>query len=256
MMADTARTTRSAAKKQSFAPLPATTTVEESPKQAKQSKLSSEDAMARFKALHQRRQESRKLNHEQVVEEDRVSKLPKNYENQKRRQDWTLADLEKRKEAEAQGEDYERVKALSTQADIAERVDWSKRKKKNPDTGFADYEAMTLRQYQRLSSNIKPDLQTYEKMRNVVGDEQFYPSSNTLMLGSHYPTDSAMSKLSDDIHNQTKKREQYHRRRMFDPEAPIDYINERNRKFNEKLERFYSPYTESLKADLERGTAV
>lgn len=53
-----------------------------------------------------------------------------------------------------------------------------------------------------------------------------------------------------------KKRDQYHRRRMFDPDAPIDYINERNRKFNQKLDRFYDKYTEDLKADLERGTAI
>lgn len=53
-----------------------------------------------------------------------------------------------------------------------------------------------------------------------------------------------------------KKRDQYHRRRMFDPDAPIDYINERNRKFNQKLDRFYDKYTEDLKSDLERGTAI
>lgn len=43
---------------------------------------------------------------------------------------------------------------------------------------------------------------------------------------------------------------------MFDPDAPIDYINERNRRFNKKLDRFYSKYTDDVKQDLERGTAV
>ncbi|KAF1593989.1 UNVERIFIED_CONTAM: Pre-mRNA-splicing factor syf-2, partial [Eudyptes robustus] len=62
--------------------------------------------------------------------------------------------------------------------------------------------------------------------------------------------------LSEDVKGQAKKREQYHRRRMFDPEAPIDYINERNRKFNQKLERFYGEFTQDIKEDLERGTAI
>ena len=35
-----------------------------------------------------------------------------------------------------------------------------------------------------------------------------------------------------------------------------DYINERNMKFNQKLERFYGQYTKEIKDNLERGTAV
>lgn len=34
---------------------------------------------------------------------------------------------------------------------------------------------------------------------------------------------------------------------MFDPDAPVDYINERNKKFNDKLEKFYGKYTEDIK---------
>lgn len=53
-----------------------------------------------------------------------------------------------------------------------------------------------------------------------------------------------------------KKREKYSRRRTFDEDADIDYINERNMKFNKKLERFYGTYTAEIKQNLERGTAV
>ena len=77
-----------------------------------------------------------------------------------------------------------------------------------------------------------------------------------MIHGSHYPTKTALDKLSSDVKGQMKKRDQYHRRRMFDPDAPIDYINERNRKFNKKLDRFYGKYTEDIKEDLERGTAI
>lgn len=41
-------------------------------------------------------QESRKMNYEQVVEEDRRSKLPKNYDLKRKRQEWELAELEAR----------------------------------------------------------------------------------------------------------------------------------------------------------------
>uniref|UniRef100_A0A914VIN4 Pre-mRNA-splicing factor SYF2 n=1 Tax=Plectus sambesii TaxID=2011161 RepID=A0A914VIN4_9BILA len=215
-----------------------------------------EEQKARLRSLHTRRNESRKQNHQEVVEEDRRDKLPKNYEAKRQRQEWELEELEKRKEAEEKGQDYDRLKNMQTQADIAEKIDGSKRRKKNPDTGFADYEAMTMRQYQRLTTSLKPDMRNYSEMRQVMGDEQFYPSSNTLIQGNHYPTDSSIDRLVGDIEKQATKRDQYHRRRMFDPEANIDYINERNRKFNQKLDRFYNQYTEDVKQDLERGTAV
>ena len=39
-------------------------------------------------------------------------------------------------------------------------------------------------------------------------------------------------------------------------EEDIDYINERNMKFNQKLARFYDPFTAEIKQNLERGTAI
>lgn len=53
-----------------------------------------------------------------------------------------------------------------------------------------------------------------------------------------------------------KKREKYSRRRAYDEDEDIDYINERNMKFNKKLERFYGKYTTEIKQNLERGTAI
>jgi pre-mRNA-splicing factor SYF2 len=155
--------------------------------------------MERFKNLHKQRvsfsfckfnslldlqEESRKLNHNQVVEEDRQLKLPRNFESKRKRKEWELEDIEARKEAEERGEDYERNKALNVQADVAEKIQAAKRRKKKPDEGwisefntriiktlihyFSDYEAMSVRQYERLTSNLKPDMETYQKMKSVM----------------------------------------------------------------------------------------
>lgn len=182
--------------------------------------------------------------------------MPKNFQHKRQRQEWELQALEGKRLAESQGIDYERIKALNTQADVAEKLEAAKRRKKNPDTGFADYEAMSLRQYERLTNGLKPDLKAYEAMKTVVGEAQFYPTVDTMIHGTHYPTQNALDKLSEDVKGQMKKRDQYHRRRMFDADAPIDFINERNRKFNQKLERYYGAYTEDIKDDLERGSAL
>ncbi|CAB3402558.1 unnamed protein product [Caenorhabditis bovis] len=210
----------------------------------------------RLKELHKMRQKARKENHEQVVEEDRRNKLPRNHEARKERESWTIKELEERKAAEEKGLDYERLKAIETPAEIADKLELKRKRKKNPDLGFSSFEDMTLRQHTRLTSALDPDLQSYKKMREVVGDDQFYPTADTLIHGSHYPTTSAMEKLVNDVKGQVKRREQFHRRRLYDPDAPIDYINEKNKKFNQKLEKYYGKYTEDIKDDLERGTAI
>ncbi|RCN28122.1 hypothetical protein ANCCAN_26141 [Ancylostoma caninum] len=55
------------------------------------------DFNERFRKLHQLRQQSRKANHEQVVEEDRKKKLPANYEAKKARDEWELEEMEAKK---------------------------------------------------------------------------------------------------------------------------------------------------------------
>lgn len=36
----------------------------------------------------------------------------------------------------------------------------------------------------------------------------------------------------------------------------IEYINTRNKIFNDKLQRNFAPYAAGIKANLERGTAI
>ncbi|XP_016517353.1 pre-mRNA-splicing factor syf2 [Poecilia formosa] len=213
-----------------------------------------EERLRKFRELHFKRNEARKLNHQEVVEEDKRLKLPSNWEAKKSRLEWELAEDEKKKECAAHGEDYHRVKLLEITADEAER--WErKKKKKNPDTGFAGYAEAQFRQYQRLTKQIRPDLQSYEKQREESG-EDFYPTSNSLSYGSHVPTKDGIDRMVEDVEKQIEKRAKYSRRRAYNDDADIDYINERNAKFNKKAERFYGKYTAEIKQNLERGTAV
>ncbi|XP_041096612.1 pre-mRNA-splicing factor syf2 [Polyodon spathula] len=216
--------------------------------------LKREDRLRKFRELHFKRNEARKLNHQEVVEEDKRLKLPSNWEAKKARLEWELQVDEKKKECAAKGEDYNRVKLLDISAEDAER--WERKKKKrNPDPGFSDYAAAQLRQYQRLTKQIKPDMENYEKQRDECGDE-FYPTSNSLLHGSHVPSKEGVDRMVEDVEKQIEKRAKYSRRRAYNDDADIDYINERNAKFNKKAERFYGKYTAEIKQNLERGTAV
>lgn len=155
----------------------------------------------------------------------------------------------------SQGKDFDREKLLQVGADEAERWERKKRKK-NPDVGFSSYEDATFRQYNRLSKGIKMDSQRYEKEKQQMGEEAFYASRGTINIGLHKDTEDDIDNMVQDLEKQVAKREKYSRRRVHDDDDDINYINERNMRFNKKLERFYGGYTQEIKQNLERGTAV
>ncbi|XP_022081764.1 pre-mRNA-splicing factor SYF2-like [Acanthaster planci] len=213
-----------------------------------------EERMKRLKELHLRRNEARKLNHAEVVEEDRRLKLPANHEAKRKRAEWILQDDEKRKEAEAQGQDYDRLKLLDVSAEEADILE-KKRKKKNPDQGFADYEQASFRQYQRNTKQMKVNMEEYQRQKEKMGDDM-YPGRDTIMQGNYKDSEEGVDRMVKDLEKQIDKRSKYSRRRAFNEEDDIDYINERNMRFNKKAERFYGKYTTEIKQNLERGTAV
>ena len=214
-----------------------------------------DERLQRFRELRMKRNEARKKNLEAASEEDRLKKLPANFEAKKRRIDWEEAEEEERKAAEAAGEDYERTKLLDVGADEAAR--WErKKKKKNPDQGFSSYEDAQLRQYQRLTKQMKPDLEAYEKSKEKLGDD-LYPTADTLPQHDlDHVSKEGLDRMVADLEKQVEKREKFSRRRAYHDEADINYINERNMRFNQKAERFYGKHTAEIKQNLERGTAV
>ncbi|KAI4456588.1 gcip-interacting protein p29 [Holotrichia oblita] len=213
------------------------------------------ERMARLKNLHNLRNEARNHNHQEVIAEDARKKLPANYENRKRQAEWLLNDQKARAEATEKGLDYDRVKLLNISATEAEVLE-KKKKKKNPDMGFSDFEAATERQYKRLIKNMAPkDMERYQEQKEKYGD-LFYGGPNVIIHGLHEDRSEAVDNMVKDLEDQIAKRDKYSRRRTHNDDADIDYINERNAKFNKKLDRFYGEHTTEIKQNLERGTAV
>ncbi|XP_028411281.1 pre-mRNA-splicing factor SYF2-like [Dendronephthya gigantea] len=215
-----------------------------------------EERLRKLKELHLRRNEARKMNYQEVVEEDRRKKLPANWEAKQKRVDWELQDHKARAEAEARGEDYDRVKLLEVTADDAEKLDKRRKRKKNADVGFSDYAAAQERQYSRLVKQMKPDLAEYEAKKEQLGD-QMYPTANNISYGGDGKVSKeGVDRMVADLEKQIEKRSKYSRRRAHCDEADISFINERNMNFNKKLSRFYDQYTGEIRQNLERGTAI
>ncbi|GFR01612.1 pre-mRNA-splicing factor SYF2 [Trichonephila clavata] len=212
------------------------------------------DRLQKFKELQFRRKESRKLNYQEVVEEDRRAKLPPNYEKKNKWAQYIIEQEEKKQEAAEKGEDYNRVKLLDITAEEAEKWDRMK-KKKNPDLGFSNYEDAAIRQYNRRTKKLKPDVEAYVKEKEKMGDA-FYPTKDTIIHGMQEDSKESIDNMVQDLEKQIEKHSKFSRRRRYNDDADINYINERNMKFNKKLERFYGKYTAEIKQNLERGTAV
>ncbi|XP_033210722.1 pre-mRNA-splicing factor Syf2 [Belonocnema kinseyi] len=212
------------------------------------------ERMKKLHELHLKRNEARTQNHQAVIDESKRDNLPKNWESRKRQADWILQDEAARKDAEEKGLDYDRTKLLNMGALDAQHIA-RKQKKKNPDPGFSDYEQATIRQYNRNIKGIKPNMDAYEEAKEKLGPA-FYGDRNTILHGLVEDKKDAVDKMVEDLEKQIAKRNKYSRRRMHNDDADIDYINERNARFNQKLERFYGEHTRETKLNLERGTAI
>lgn len=215
--------------------------------------MDTSDSNALLRLLKMQRNESRKLNHAEVQEEEKRSKLPSNWEAKRRRVEWELMDQKAREEAEKSGKNYDIVKNLNASAQELEFYS-RKAKKKNPDPGFADFAQSHFRQYERITGQIRVNNDAYESQRQKMGDA-FYPGAGDIITTGQVST-SALDKMAADVERQISKRAKFSRRRTYVDDADISYINERNKKFNEKCERFYGQYTEEIKQNLERGTAL
>merc|ERR1712142_1007696 len=64
----------------------------------------------KLRDLHLKRNEARKLNHQEVAAEDQRLKLPANYEARRLRAEWQVEESKARQAALERGEDYERTK--------------------------------------------------------------------------------------------------------------------------------------------------
>ncbi|KAI9139013.1 mRNA splicing factor SYF2 [Paraphysoderma sedebokerense] len=142
------------------------------------------------------------------------------------------------------------------------------KKAKRANTGFTDFTDLAHRKYARLTSQLKPDLESYgtQKLKaslstDIVGgtEEQIYRDANSLAFVDGVgvkPSRDNVDKMVEDLQKQIETRGKSSRRRAYNPDEDITYINDRNRHFNKKISRAYDKYTQEIRDSFERGTAL
>ena len=196
--------------------------------------------LEKIQQLRMKINEAKKLNNKAVIDEEKKQSDP-NYDKQERKKKWLERKTEKEEENKFKGVDPEKD-YLNITASSAEFQ--AEHKKKKHDTFGWDVfnEDSLFRAYKKRVKDLPHYTDVYEKAKGEGEDQA--------------PNEERLQKLVDDIASQEEKRSKFSRRRAFYDDEDINYINDRNRVFNQKLERHFGKYASEIKLSLERGTAM
>ena len=255
----------------------------------------SNDRAARVAALRARNQASRKENLKETRNEaKRAAVDPSQLSSLNRKREVAQHKLLKA-DVEDSGEDFERKRAWDWTIEESERWDerMAEKARKREGVAFQDYRAEAWKVYDRQigamtgkgGAGMDERREKYEREKAeaiersvrsggleivetesgeliaVDKDGSFYSTAGDSTNGSHFgnkPDKAAVDRLVDDIKKAEEVRMKKRRERSGRDESggDVTYINEKNKQFNMKLNRFYDKYTSEILESFERGTAI
>ncbi|CZS91383.1 probable SYF2 Synthetic lethal with CDC40 [Rhynchosporium agropyri] len=237
----------------------------------------------RFKALQARAKTGAQRNmKEATLESQRLATDPNLLTSLNRKSAIASHNLLKA-DTELSGGDFERKRAWDWTIEESER--WDKRIKKKDahrdDQAFQDYRQDSRKVYKRQIRDLKVDMEYYEKQKNeaiekaaasggleIVETEDgelvavdkfgtFYSTADSTGFVEHKPPKDAVDRLVKDLTQAEEARLKKRRAKMSEGEdGDITYINDKNKQFNQKLNRFYNKYTAEIRDSFERGTMI
>ncbi|RKF56511.1 Pre-mRNA-splicing factor syf2 [Erysiphe neolycopersici] len=246
--------------------------------------MKAKERMDRFKALQARAKVGSQKNLKEVtLESQRLATDPNLIASLNRKSAIASHNLLK-SDIEEAGEDFERKRAWDWTVEESER--WDKRLKKKEahrdNQAFQDYRQESLKVYKRQISNLKLDMEHYEKEKMAAvekaaasgaleiveiengelvaidKDGTFYATADSTGFVDHKPPKAAIDRLVKDLQQAEEVRLRKRRDRMAQngEDGDVTYINEKNKQFNQKLSRFYNKYTVDIRDSFERGTTI
>ena len=202
-----------------------------------------ENGLKKFMDLKAKINEVKNLNMKAVQEENFKSGDPE-WEKKTMKEEYTKDRQETREKLIRQGIPEDKLYALHSinKCEIANKKDMQKLK--NSNFGWDVFNTDTLfRSYKKRLHNMPFDKTLYE--------DQLNDPEKALEV-----SEERKKLLNMDIQQQLDNRKKYSRRRAFNEDQDISYINDRNMNFNKKLQRYFSKEAAEIKANLERGTAL
>lgn len=128
---------------------------------------------------------------------------------------------------------------------------------------------MNHKKYLKQVGELKPNLAAYNAKKEaamqvnedgelvVASDSGFYRDANSVaFLSDAKPNALAVDRLAADVAKQIEARSKFSKRRAHKDDEDVNYINDANQRFNQKIARFYDKHTKEIRDDFERGTAL
>lgn len=193
--------------------------------------------------------EARKLNNKAVIEEKERLTDP-TFEKRKNKEELFKEKKGLQEALQAQGLTKDKATYAFDQAAVAEKISLKKKRKAGAGTFGWDVfnEDSLYNAYFKRTKKFEDGSLLKPKVSAEEGEGQ--PSEPSAVV-------DRVQLMADDLEQQLEKRSEFRRQRMFiDGEKDIDYINDRNRVFNQKLERNFGKYASHIKANIESGNAV
>ncbi|RPA87865.1 SYF2-domain-containing protein, partial [Ascobolus immersus RN42] len=227
----------------------------------------------KFKALRAKAKTSAEQNRKEVYAERRRQQADPNEDNKLARKSARAEYKLAKTEAAEDGEDFERKRAWDWTIEEAERWDkkQDKKEKHRNDVAFQDYDQLARKIYKRQMRELKPDMDGYNKEKEKIlmdgeivetedgelvaidRDGKFFATADSLSFVDSKPDKKAVDRLVQDLR---KAEEVRNKRKRNGDEDDVTYINDKNKRFNKKLSRFYDGYTQEIRDSFERGTMI
>ncbi|KAJ2520529.1 pre-mRNA-splicing factor SYF2 [Coemansia sp. RSA 2049] len=210
----------------------------------------------RLRAIRERLVKGVEDNKRDVYKEhQRLRENPRDHRRQERKR--REAEILKERE-EYLGQDYERSRFRDYSIEQVERYEEKKRgREENAERGFTDYSQVNRRKYERDVAKIKPDLAAYERDKHEKAAMMGGTGGSEVSLDAvHKPDHRHVEKLVKTVEEQQRRRAELHKPSIEKEGESVSYINERNARFNRKMNRAYDKHTKEIRDNFERGTAL
>eukprot|EP00927_Polykrikos_kofoidii_P042790 TRINITY_DN36842_c0_g1_i4.p1 TRINITY_DN36842_c0_g1~~TRINITY_DN36842_c0_g1_i4.p1 ORF type:complete len:446 (-),score=109.81 TRINITY_DN36842_c0_g1_i4:173-1510(-) len=131
----------------------------------------------------------------------------------------------------------------------------AKKRKGNPDAFGWDVfnQESLMRAHDKRLKDIEFDEKAYKEQAEEIGKTGDVFSATGFGFSA---TEAAKDRLVAAMDRTAEKKKNFSRRRTFNPEEDCNFVNERNRVFNKKMERYFGDHTMETRQNLERGTAL
>ncbi|SHO79949.1 Similar to S.cerevisiae protein SYF2 (Member of the NineTeen Complex (NTC)) [Malassezia sympodialis ATCC 42132] len=232
---------------------------------------------ARWQALQAQLRDSSRANRSDVVDEQARQREAAQKRSPAHAHKLAKAErLLDERDMRERGEDVERHRAMHYT--IEENEAWEKKleeKERSRDKGMIDFQDLAERSYQRQIRQLKPDRAAYAEQKQAEAnteaarpsrepprDRQLVRASEAAVApavasyGTHAPDEDAVDRLVTHLNYEHDQIHRRSRRREDDLDVEGTYINQRNKRFNRKIQRYFGEHTKELRENLERGTAL